>query len=89
MSFGAADHPRSFPRKREPRSHNRKSVLWQWVPAFAGTNGTILCPKTLGAAMSHAEAVHTLQPAAGATAALISFASGLRYSAIPDEARRS
>jgi 2-methylcitrate dehydratase PrpD len=37
--------------------------------------------------MSHAEAIHTLQPAAGATAALIEFNSGLRYDAIPDEAR--
>jgi 2-methylcitrate dehydratase PrpD len=37
--------------------------------------------------MSHAEAVHTLQPAAGATAALIEFNKSLRYDAIPDEAR--
>ncbi len=37
--------------------------------------------------MSHAEAVHTLQPAAGATDALIKFNSGLRYDAIPEEAR--
>ncbi len=37
--------------------------------------------------MSHAEAVHTLQPAAGATAALIAFNSGLRYDALSDEVR--
>src|SRR6185503_15390659 len=38
-------------------------------------------------AMSHAEAVHTLQPAAGATANIVTFASGLRYDALPEEAR--
>ena len=37
--------------------------------------------------MSHAEAVHTLQPAAGATAALVQFAGALSYDAIPEEAR--
>jgi 2-methylcitrate dehydratase PrpD len=37
--------------------------------------------------MSHAESVHTLQPAAGATAQIVQFASGLTYEAIPDEAR--
>jgi 2-methylcitrate dehydratase PrpD len=38
--------------------------------------------------MSHAEAVHTLQPAAGATAALVQFTGALAYDAIPEEARR-
>jgi 2-methylcitrate dehydratase PrpD len=37
--------------------------------------------------MSHAEAVHTLQPAAGATQALVSFTAGLRHEALPEEAR--
>ena len=37
--------------------------------------------------MSHAEAVHTLQPAAGATDALVSFVTALRYDALPDEVR--
>ncbi len=37
--------------------------------------------------MSHAEAVHTLQPAAGATDQIVQFAHGLRYDALPDEAR--
>jgi 2-methylcitrate dehydratase PrpD len=37
--------------------------------------------------MSHAEAVHTLQPAAGATDALVEFNGSLRYDAIPEEAR--
>src|ERR1700709_2542272 len=37
--------------------------------------------------MSHAEAVHTLQPAAGATAALVKFTGSLRYDALPDDAR--
>jgi len=37
--------------------------------------------------MSHAEAVHTLQPAAGATKALIAFNTQLRYDAIPADAR--
>ena len=32
--------------------------------------------------MSHAEAVHTLQPAAGATAALVEFVGGLRHDAL-------
>ena len=37
--------------------------------------------------MSHAEAVHTLQPAAGATAALVQFTGALRYDALPEDAR--
>jgi 2-methylcitrate dehydratase PrpD len=37
--------------------------------------------------MSHAEAVHSLQPAAGATAALVAFIDGLRYSALDSEVR--
>ncbi len=37
--------------------------------------------------MSHAEAVHTLQPAAGATDALVKFTNGLRYDALPQDAR--
>src|SRR5262245_36671127 len=37
--------------------------------------------------MSHAEAVHTLQPAAGATAALVKFVGELKYEALPEEAR--
>ena len=37
--------------------------------------------------MSHAEAVHTLQPAAGATAALVAFIDGLRYGALDAEVR--
>ena len=37
--------------------------------------------------MSHAEAVHTLQPAAGATAALVQFTGTLAYDALPEEAR--
>jgi 2-methylcitrate dehydratase PrpD len=37
--------------------------------------------------MSHAEAVHTLQPAAGATAAIVQFTGALAYDAIPEEAR--
>jgi 2-methylcitrate dehydratase PrpD len=37
--------------------------------------------------MSHAEAVHTLQPAAGATKAIVDFATGLRFDALPEEAR--
>jgi 2-methylcitrate dehydratase PrpD len=37
--------------------------------------------------MSHAEAVHTLQPAAGATDQIVKFASGLRYDALLEEAR--
>src|SRR5919198_525137 len=37
--------------------------------------------------MSHAETVHTLQPAAGATDAIVSFASGLSYAALSDEVR--
>ena len=32
--------------------------------------------------MSHAEAVHTLHPAAGATQALVGFVGGLRYAAL-------
>jgi 2-methylcitrate dehydratase PrpD len=37
--------------------------------------------------MSHAEAVHTLQPAAGATDALVKFTSNLRYEALPADAK--
>jgi 2-methylcitrate dehydratase PrpD len=37
--------------------------------------------------MPHAESIHTLQPAAGATAQIVQFASSLTYDAIPDEAR--
>jgi 2-methylcitrate dehydratase PrpD len=37
--------------------------------------------------MSHAEAVHTLQPAAGATKAIVDFTSALTFDAIPEEAR--
>ena len=37
--------------------------------------------------MSHAEAVHTLQPAAGATQALVKFTAGLAFDALPDEVR--
>src|SRR3954462_13374287 len=37
--------------------------------------------------MSNAEAVHTLQPAAGATDQIVKFAGALRYDALPDEAR--
>jgi 2-methylcitrate dehydratase PrpD len=37
--------------------------------------------------MSHAEAVHTLQPAAGATAALVEFVGALRYDALDAEVR--
>jgi hypothetical protein len=37
--------------------------------------------------MSQAEAVHTLQPAAGATDQIVRFASGVRYDALPEEAR--
>jgi 2-methylcitrate dehydratase PrpD len=37
--------------------------------------------------MSHAEAVHSLQPAAGATAALVAFIDGLRYGALDAEVR--
>jgi 2-methylcitrate dehydratase PrpD len=37
--------------------------------------------------MSHAEAVHTLQPAAGATGQIVAFANSLRYDALPEEAR--
>ena len=37
--------------------------------------------------MSHAEAVHTLQPAAGATDALVKFVGGLKYEALSDEVR--
>jgi 2-methylcitrate dehydratase PrpD len=36
--------------------------------------------------MSHAEAVHTLQPAAGATQAIVDFTSSLAFDAIPEEA---
>ena len=37
--------------------------------------------------MSHAEAVHTLQPAAGATDQIVQFTTGLRYDALPEDAR--
>ena len=37
--------------------------------------------------MSHAETVHTLQPAAGATDALVKFTSNLRYDALPADAK--
>jgi 2-methylcitrate dehydratase PrpD len=37
--------------------------------------------------MSHAEAIHTLDPAAGATGAVVSFVAGLRYEALSDEVR--
>src|SRR3954449_7514770 len=37
--------------------------------------------------MSNAEAVHTLQPAAGATDQIVQFAGSLRYDALPEEAR--
>ena len=37
--------------------------------------------------MSHAEAVHTLQPAAGATDALVQLTGALAFDAIPEEAR--
>src|ERR1700760_3858302 len=37
--------------------------------------------------MSHAEAVHTLQPAAGATKQIVQFTASLRYDALPEEAR--
>src|SRR5882724_4298623 len=37
--------------------------------------------------MSHAEAVHTLQPAAGATDQIVQFTAALRYDALPEEAR--
>jgi len=37
--------------------------------------------------MSHAEALHTLQPAAGATSALVGFISGLRFDALDAEVR--
>ena len=37
--------------------------------------------------MSHAEAVHTLQPAAGATDQIVQFTAGLRYDSLPEEAR--
>jgi 2-methylcitrate dehydratase PrpD len=37
--------------------------------------------------MSHAEAVHTLQPAAGATAEIVKFTGAVRFDALPEEAR--
>jgi len=37
--------------------------------------------------MSHAEPVHTLQPAAGATDAIVQFAGALRHDALPEEVR--
>ena len=35
--------------------------------------------------MSHAEALQTLHPAAGATEAIVAFVSGLRHGALPEE----
>jgi 2-methylcitrate dehydratase PrpD len=37
--------------------------------------------------MSHAEPVHTLQPAAGATGKIVEFAGSVRYDNLPEEAR--
>src|SRR5882762_1703225 len=37
--------------------------------------------------MSHAEALHTLHPAVGATEAIVDFVSELRYEALSDEVR--
>src|SRR5438270_878798 len=37
--------------------------------------------------MSHAEVLHTLEPAAGATEALVGFVSGLTHAALSDEVR--
>jgi 2-methylcitrate dehydratase PrpD len=37
--------------------------------------------------MSHAEAVHTLQPAAGATDQIVQFTGALRYDALPEDVR--
>ena len=37
--------------------------------------------------MSHAEALHTLHPAAGATEAIVDFVSALRYGALSDEVK--
>jgi len=37
--------------------------------------------------MSHAETIHTLQPAAGATDAIVTFASNLTYASLSDEVR--
>jgi 2-methylcitrate dehydratase PrpD len=37
--------------------------------------------------MSHAEALHTLHPAAGATDAIVEFVGALRHAALPDDAR--
>jgi 2-methylcitrate dehydratase PrpD len=37
--------------------------------------------------MSHAEALYTLHPAAGATRAIVAFVSGLRHAALTDEVR--
>ncbi len=37
--------------------------------------------------MSHAESLHTLHPAAGASAALADFVAALRYDALSDEVR--
>src|SRR5216684_1920557 len=37
--------------------------------------------------MAHAEALQTLHPAAGATEAIVEFASGLRHAALTDEVR--
>jgi 2-methylcitrate dehydratase PrpD len=36
---------------------------------------------------SHAESVHTLQPAAGATAEIVKFTAGLRHGALPEDAK--
>src|SRR6266550_214268 len=38
--------------------------------------------------MSHAEALHTLHPAAGATDAIVEFVSDLRFAALDDEFRQ-
>jgi hypothetical protein len=35
--------------------------------------------------MSHAESIHTLHPAAGATDAIVSFVATLRHEALPDD----
>src|SRR4029078_4514409 len=37
--------------------------------------------------MSHAEAIHTLRPAAGATGQIVEFAGSVRYDSLPEEAR--
>jgi 2-methylcitrate dehydratase PrpD len=47
----------------------------------------VLTNKNIEEAMSQAEAVHTLHPAAGATQAIVSFVNDLRYDALSDEVR--